>query len=40
MRTLIGLFLIAHGFVTAGIWAAPRAAVSEGQWQPPDPAHS
>jgi hypothetical protein len=40
MRALMGLFLVAHGFLTAGIWAAPRTTVSEGQWQPPDPAHS
>ena len=40
MRTLIGLFLVAHGLVTALIWGSPKAAVAEGQWQPPDPSHS
>jgi hypothetical protein len=40
MRTLIGLFLVANGLVTALIWGAPRTTVPEGQWQPPDPAHS
>jgi hypothetical protein len=40
MRTLIGLFLVTHGLVTALIWGSPKAAVAEGQWQPPDPMHS
>lgn len=40
MRTLIGLFIVAHGLVTALIWGSPKAAVDEGQWQPPDPSHS
>ena len=40
MRTLIGLFLVAHGLVTALIWGSPKAAVVEGQWQAPDPSHS
>jgi hypothetical protein len=25
LRTLVGLFLVAHGLVTFGIWAAPAA---------------
>lgn len=40
MRTLIGLFLVAHGLLTAIIWAAPKLSVPEGQVQPPDPSHS
>lgn len=40
MRTLVGLFVVAHGLVTAGIWAAALPAAPEGQLQPPNPAHS
>jgi len=40
MRTLTGLFLVAHGLLTAGIWGLRFPAVPEGQVQPPDPAHS
>lgn len=40
MRTLLGLFLVAHGLVTALIWAAPKPVVPDGQVQPPDPSHS
>lgn len=39
-RTLIGLFLVAHGLVTIAIWAPRYPAVPEGQLQPPDAAHS
>lgn len=40
MRTLVGLFLVAHGLVTALIWASPRRAVADGRWRPPDPSNS
>ena len=40
MRTLIGLFLIAHGVVTVAMWGLKYPAVPEGQLQPPNPAHS
>lgn len=40
MRVLIGVFLVAHGLVTALIWGSPRAAAVDRQWQPPDPSHS
>jgi uncharacterized membrane protein (DUF441 family) len=40
MRTLVGLFLVAHGAVTALMWIAPKPEVVEGQVQPPDPSHS
>lgn len=40
MRTLTGLFLIAHGLVTAGIWGVTMPPAPEGQLQPPDPSHS
>lgn len=40
MRTLTGLFVVAHGLVTAGIWGIRFPAAPEGQVQPPDPAHS
>jgi len=39
-RTLVGLFLIAHGFVTLAMWVPEYAAVPEGQVQPPNPSHS
>jgi hypothetical protein len=39
-RTLIGLFLVAHGLVTIAIWGPRYPAVPEGQLQPPDAAHS
>jgi hypothetical protein len=40
MRTVLGLFLVAHGLVTIAIWSPRYPAVPEGQVQPPDPAHS
>jgi hypothetical protein len=40
MRPFVGLFLVAHGLVTALIWGSPKTAVTKGQWQPPDPSHS
>lgn len=39
-RTLIGLFLVAHGLVTIAMWGPKYPAVAEGQLQPPNPAHS
>ena len=40
MRTLIGLFVVAHGLVTAGIWGPRLPVAPEGDLKPPDPAHS
>lgn len=40
MRTLLGVFLVAHGVITAAIWGAPKLSAPEGQVQPPDPSHS
>jgi len=40
MRMVVGLFLVAHGLLTALIWGAPKLSVPEGQLQPPDPSHS
>lgn len=40
MRTLLGLAVVAHGFVTAAIWVSPLPAVADGQLQPPNPTHS
>lgn len=39
-RTVIGLFLMAHGLVTVALWGPRYPAVPEGRLQPPDPAHS
>ena len=39
-RTLIGLFLVAHGLVTVAMWGPRYSTVPEGRIQPPDPAHS
>ena len=39
-RVVIGLFVIAHGLVTAGIWAPDYSAAPAGQVQPPNPSHS
>jgi hypothetical protein len=39
-RTLVGLFLVAHGLVTVAMWGPRYPAVPEGQVQPPNPAHS
>jgi hypothetical protein len=39
-RTILGLFLMAHGLVTIAIWGPKYAPVPEGRLQPPDPAHS
>jgi hypothetical protein len=39
-RTLLGLFLVAHGLVTVAIWGPTYPAVPEGQLQPPNAAHS
>ena len=39
-RTLIGLFLVAHGLVTVAIWGPSYPAVPEGQLQPPNAANS
>ena len=40
MRTVVGLFLVAHGLVIAGIWGPRIPVAPEGERQPPDPAHS
>ena len=40
MRTLVGLFLVAHGLVTAGIWGPRIPVAPEGEVKPPDPSHS
>src|SRR5215213_8827652 len=39
-RTLVGLFVIAHGMVTLAIWAPKYPKVPDGQLHPPNPAHS
>jgi hypothetical protein len=40
VRTMLGLFIVAHGLVTAGIWGVGMPAAPEGEVQPPDPAHT
>ena len=39
-RTLVGIFIVAHGLVTMAMWVPRYPAVPEGQLQPPDPSHS
>ena len=39
-RSLVGMFLIAHGLVTIAMWGPTYPAVPKGQLQPPNPAHS
>jgi hypothetical protein len=40
MRTVVGLFLVAHGIVMALIWVGPKPSGAQGRLQPPDPSHS
>ncbi len=40
MRTILGIFLLLHGVLTALIWSAPTLSAAEGQVQPPNPSHS
>ena len=39
-RLLVGLLVVAHGFVTGAMWGPRYPATSHGRIRPPNPAHS